>query len=524
MKSKKQVFKSMLQVLLFLFWLFFVWVGISAGEEIKIENMWDQVKNKISWVHFAWWGNDFWGMFIVTELKDLSPNHEDIQLYASDWTLKDKRLHCKKQLRWYYWNSVRWETLYPLDNDTFDYWKVNYPGSYDGLNVIWGFYTDCDWDVSSIYWQIQYNWSAHFMLQAWRQYDVSMNNVTWTSFAKNFQIYNNSKILWLIVDSTYWIGFVWWKVTRWWNNLVNALNTDTVNHIVTSITNTNINNTVGAEIIPLNGVIQTIIWILWNFNIMWQKDNNVKQDIKILQQQNNAVLWGENVVNVNTVINKARKNAARLCNWNWQNGDQTINDSEAGKVVCIKDGNVVINADLTLNTTRPTNIIVKWDNKKVIFKKTQSLGSWYVNVFLDNGYVLFDNSNDLLNSVGKNGKLHWPQVTSWFVFKWNIILNGLLAGTDGANITGYKHKLYIKGSLASLNSVWENGYRKDYLENDLLKSLYLENTMKINDVFRWRCLDIWVWTDWVNCSSTEDKYSLNAIIVQKEKYANPLIK
>ena len=513
--------RKILLKLVLLFWLLDTLISMSSAHyAVSLDNLWNTLKNKVEWINFAWWGNDFWGMFIVTELKDISSNPVNIDLSST------KRLNCKKQVIWYYWNSLRWWVIYPLDKQTLNYWKWVNTSYYNGLSMVGGFYTGCSWDVASIYGQIKYSSQniANYIIQAWRKYDVSTNNVSWTNFAENFQIYNDSKILWLIVDSTYWIGFVWWQVNNWWNNLVNTLNDGTINNVVTSITNTSINNTANADITPLNGSIQTIIWILWNFNIMCQKDNNVRQDIKILQKQNKAVLLWENVVNVNTVINKARKNAARLCNWNWQNGDQTINDSEAGKVVCIKDGNVVINADLTLNTTRPTNIIVKWDNKKVIFKKTQSLGSWYVNVFLDNGYVLFDNSNDLLNSVGKNGKLHWPQVTSWFVFKWNIILNGLLAGTDGANITGYKHKLYIKGSLASLNSVWENGYRKDYLENDLLKSLYLENTMKINDVFRWRCLDIWVWTDWVNCSSTEDKYSLNAIIVQKEKYANPLIK
>jgi len=398
--------------------------------------------------------------------------------------------------------------------------------------MTWGFYTACDWDVASIYGQIKYS-SPHiedyiedYIIQAWRQYDVSINNVTWTSFAKNFQIYNNSTILWFIVDSTYWIGFVWWKVTLWWTNLVNELNTDTVNHIVTSITNTKINTTVGGvDITPLNGAIQIIIWILWNFNIMWQKDNNVKQDIKILQKQNNAVLLWEKVINVNTVINRVRKNATKLCNGAWrdlQNTTGYIYNSDAWNTICLKNGNVIVSDDLT-ESTKPTNIIVKWDNKKVIFKQTQSWGSWYVNVFLDNGYVLFHNSARL-NLVGKNGSLNWPIVTSWFVFKWNIIVNGLIAGTDGTNITGYEHKLYIKGSLASLNTIWENKKRLNYLTWDLLNGMYKQNTMNLQKAFSWRCQDTWTGTDWVNCSSTEDKYSKQAIILQKGQYENLLVK
>jgi len=516
--------RKLLFKLVLIFWLLGSIISISnANYSVNLNGLWDVLKNKVEWLHFGWWGNNFWGMFFVTELKDISSSPVNIQLDAN------KRLNCKKQIEWYYWNSLRWGIIYPLDQQTLNYWKWVNSNYYSGLSMIWGFYTVCSWDTASIYWQIKYSSSkiADYTIQAWRKYDVVTNNVTWTDFAENFQIYNDSKILWLIVDSNYWIAFVWGRVSSWWDDLVNALNTDTVNHIVTSITNTNINNTVGATIKPMVGSLQAIMWILWNFNIMWQKDNNVKQDIKILQKQNKAVLWWENVANVNTVINKARKNVARLCNWAWGNSDLTIDNTNVSdyrwKTICVKNGNIVVNDDLTKNISKPTNIIVKWNNKKIIFKKTQSLGNAYVNVFLDDGYVLFDN-NASLNLVGENGNLNWA-VTSWFIFKWNIIANGLIAGADNTgHIKDYKHKLYINGSLASLNTVWENANRLKYLSWDLLQGIYKSNTMNLQKTFSWRCLDTSTGSDGVNCSSTADRYSTNAIIIQKEQYQNPLIK
>jgi len=253
--KRKLLFKLWL-----IFWLLTSIVSLSyANYSVQLNGLSDVLQNKISWIHFAGWGNDFWGMFIVTELKDISSNPESINL---GWNMVS---NCKKQLRWYYWNSLRWWILYPLDQQTLNYWKGINLSNYTDLQLVWGFYTACDWDVSSIYWEIKYSSPkiTDYTIQAGRQYDVSMNNVTWTNFTENFQIYNNSKILWLIVDSNYWIGFVWWKVNSLWNDLVYALNNHAINDVVTSITNTNINNTVGAEIIPLNGVIQTIIWILW---------------------------------------------------------------------------------------------------------------------------------------------------------------------------------------------------------------------------------------------------------------------
>ena len=199
--------RKLLFKLILIFWLLGSIIGISnANYAVNLNGLWDVLKNKVEWLYFSWWGNNFWGMFLVTDIENISPG---VNIYLN-W---NKRLNCKKQIEWYYWNSLRWWIIYPLDQQTLNYWKWVHLNYYNGLSMIWGFYTACDWDVASVYWQIKYSSSkiANYKIQAWRKYDIVTNNVIWTDFAENLQIHSDSKISWLIVDSTYWIAFLWWK-------------------------------------------------------------------------------------------------------------------------------------------------------------------------------------------------------------------------------------------------------------------------------------------------------------------------
>jgi hypothetical protein len=169
--------------------------------------------------------------------------------------------------------------------------------------------------------------------------------------------------------------------------------------------------------------------------------------------------------------------------------------------------------------------VVKWHNNKLILKSSQE-GDGYVNIFVDDGFVLFDNNIDLVNIDGNGNVVDNNGVTSWAVFNGNIVVNGLIGGSGESNITSFWHKLYIYGSLASLNTIWdENEGRLKYLNSLFgLEENTLKWLMDITKVFGWTCEDIWKWTDGVNCSNPNDKYAFNALVVIKKQLENVFTK
>jgi len=65
-KTKKMKSKLLFKLVL-MFWLLGLIVSMSnANYLVRLNWLSDVLKNKVEWIHFAWWGNDFWGMFIVT--------------------------------------------------------------------------------------------------------------------------------------------------------------------------------------------------------------------------------------------------------------------------------------------------------------------------------------------------------------------------------------------------------------------------------------------------------------------------
>ena len=86
-------------------------------------------------------------------------------------------------------------------------------------------------------------------------------------------------------------------------------------------------------------------------------------------------------------------------------------------------------------------------------------------------------------------------------------------------ISSFDHKTYIYGSIASLNTIWENLDRLKYIDNLWLDRNYAD----ITEIFNWQCM--WLtWTDGKSCWSADDKYGFNSIVVKKRQYKNDLLK
>ena len=515
MKTKTKIKLTLLWFGLFLTSL----RGISfASYDVEFNWLADIFKNKLVWVHFKWWGNDFGWMMFVTKLKDLNSS-EEISLSPSQ-----KISWCKKQLRWYYWSALWGWVIYPLDEQTLNFWKWVNSSFYNGLQIEGGLYTACDGDPTSIYWQIIYkkNWKIIFALNAGFKYDVEGNTINWSSgFANSFQIYD-WKTIGLIYDSRFGIGFVGGKVVTKWKDVVNYLNDHKVSKFVTNLTETAIENEVGANIIPIYWEwLDPQLAVRWLMNLYTSKfSNNQQLYTRLTTNKYKTVVLNWKILNISRVLNDARRKVEKICQWQWEEIDWSYNKiiwiESKWKTICLKwDGwEIIVNVDLT-DDGDVTNIFVKWQNNKVIIKKSQT-GPGYVNIFVDNWYVMFSNSINLLPINGEGNIDATNTVTSGAVFNGNVLVNWLVVWTDNDNLTWFKHKLYWWWSLASLNTVWENQSRQKYVGSFLWSEA--KNYVDITKVFKWQCLDDGKWTDWVNCSDPNDKYGFVSFIIQKANY------
>jgi len=313
---------------------------------------------------------------------------------------------------------------------------------------------------------------------------------------------------------------VWWNVNTKFEELVEALNDDTVSDVVTEIANKKIKNTVWSDVDTKYWLkTDSKVFINGFSNLGWLNNWSLAtKKFKLQARKHSKLLIDNKLLNISVVLNKLKKTSYKLCRWKWVNNISYINPWDT---ICFKwnDNKIIVNSNLT-SSWKVTNIIINWENNKLIFKKSQS-GPWYLNVFVDKGYVLFDN-NINLEKLDINGQVvQNNNVTKWAVFRWNIFVNWLIAWYDWSNISHFKHKMYIYGSVGSLNTIWKNQARERYVQNN---TYFNKEFVDVARVFNWFCTDTWIWVDWVDCSNTNDKYLFNSLIIQKVDYKKSLLK
>jgi len=503
--------------------IIFFGIGYTYSFNLNFLWLWDLFKRKIVWIHFKAGGNDFGWMFFVVSFKNINSSKESISNGIT------KKTNCAYKLKWYYYNSQHWQILYPLDEETLNYWQHISSNNYKNLKIEGGLYTLCDDNKDSIYWQIKYTKNSNkiFSLQAGFQYNYTGNSINYNKFANNLQtIYNDdtTNIVWLLYDSTYGIWFVWWKVNDWFVDIIDAMNRKPTKDIITKLWEYKIENIKNADINALYWIwIDTnlvVKWLMWLWSNTFNKSNIIKNFLNITKI-NNTVILKQSLLNIWIFLNKIRKNTDIICRWKWNKKiDITkITNSDSWKILCIKWDNLKteIQNDLTLNK-KVTNIIIKWKNNKLIIKRSQEW-PWHINVFISNGYIMFDNTIDLLsiNKMWIVDTTNW--ITSWAVFNGNIFINWLITWGSWDNISSFEHKMYIYGSVWSLNTVWENLGRVNYIKWLWLNEEYVD----IATTFKWQCM--WIdGIDGVSCGNSNNKYAFNSLIIQKKHLYNPLIK
>jgi len=186
-------------------------------------NMEGEFSERYSKIHFTAGGNNFWGIIFWSSLTSETVNISG--------TSSSNEITCNRKMRGLYYNSQRWERLWPLDEWTaIELW-------YDlqKLTIEGGLYTNCGGSSGQEfgiygYLRHKYNNGTWYELSAGVQYDAAKNIIFSDSdLHPTLQRLDNKYQLWLIYD--YNGGGIWvvgCEVILWFDDLVELVNDENI--------------------------------------------------------------------------------------------------------------------------------------------------------------------------------------------------------------------------------------------------------------------------------------------------------
>jgi len=345
------------------------WFHVDLQDEVIEAINQEAITKNIMPVHFADNWNDFWWFIYSAGWEDVEAADGVLHIWdhygvsvgfeGRDWYV------CKHRINWFYYNSERWERLFPIDEGTAARWRDL--GLQPWLTTSGWLYTECmsaelddalieckQWygadpdDLydegqcernardsfwfNGYYWMIthEYNWK-NFGLIFGAQYSV--DDSTWLSvndmwLGETFIRYENKYPVWLLYDYHGWVWFVGCEFTSDKTNglrkFVEMLNNwtslsqmfvETGNRSIEYIGGSGVALNCSGVGIAANSLIQVVVeWLVWigkesEWGIIWNQTNPKMQFFKSV-----------NVDNA-TLVNYARKKAETLCRWKWINGE-----------------------------------------------------------------------------------------------------------------------------------------------------------------------------------------------------------
>ncbi len=174
------------------------WADLSIHEDFFSGDLsWAQ--NNQAEIRYNFGGNNAIGRLFLLETID---NVQNIILSGDS-------ISCNKQIRWFFWNSSRWNRIRPLDAQTLQEFR-NLDSSYDWLTLSGGLFTDCDNGWSEyIYGAVKHSWLLeNFWIVAGVDYDFLGNSYN-HHFENNLSI-SPSELSWYWFDSYWGIGQLNW--------------------------------------------------------------------------------------------------------------------------------------------------------------------------------------------------------------------------------------------------------------------------------------------------------------------------
>lgn len=543
MKNKKNFVK--LWLFSFVAWAF----GISLSSAVSLKlDFWESgyksnflYTSHISPIHFADNGNDFWGFFYFSN-ENYTDESDFMEIDNANWEVKE----CQLRVKWFYYDSQRWERLWPLDESTKDAFSMS------DLEMTGGLYTTCfkEWynDIAEICkWDTNpdkcieekkkeyvddlwyYGYISHeykgqtFGLMAWVRYltgddwiGVKENSELSPTFQRHWTI-----PVWFVYDYNGWVGFVWCEVK--------SNNQDTLNWLVENTSNwewiAEFFDLIDSEQKPylelkdplhknnldcknVWTVENSLIWLLIEWLVGMSKWTNSSFEWSFSTDK--MQLFSSASVNNAKLINYARKNAESLCRWKWKTSQKDIwTDS----VVCLNINNATIDASdpkykwKTLIVKWWANVSVKpnyWPSYRYdIFVDWWNLliyENWATSYLIDRSWFPSQMSdiqsfNDSVATQWSN--YNWEKVSVASVLEGNFVINWHILWYPSTETLSKKYFIYWK--LSSLDTV-----------DDLEK------------VFTWRCNGS-MWTDWNYCPHIWNYWQAWLTVIDQD-YDSPLLK
>ena len=562
---------------LWIFTLLFLWLEVSYTFATQLNIFWldfaSLAGKSITRIYYWDNWNDFWWAWMLTSLEDL----EDGWFEVKAWT--DIYL-CEQLVRWRYYNTERWERLWPLDEKTWNWawWEIDWLTTEGGIYTscrresLWGVdydtamwmsicweweadgcikicsdeeITDCaycdEWeDVNdcksryideqykvsdSFYWMLTHKYKEkEFTLIAWVNYDetarprvkIKSGSNLWETLVS----IDNSNPVWFVYDYNWWIWFSSCKA-----------NSESIRWIIAKLNNWSwMNemfelswNTIIYTWTDLHGITcwDDALWLRWS--VLWLVVEWLvwrSRDDLWAQSANDPKMQYFSSVNVNnaTLINFTKQKAENLCRWKWQTSRTPIQD-----ITCIDAW--LLSDPIEAAWFEGKTLIVK--NGNVIVKPVLDKNStWYYDIFINWGNLLIEENPDAKYVFTNDGHLSETSLESFASLVWTAYASGL----------NYTWKDVSVASLLRWNfivwwkvlSVEEWGLNNKYF-------IYWKFTSKdgysgLRDVFLRTCEDNRSSDDtycpyclWENCPETSQNYYTDApLIVIDHNYDSPL--
>lgn len=470
-------------------------------------------------VHFSASWNDFLWTLLIDSIEILST----WQVITLSWVSKT----CNKQLHWLYYNSARWNRVWPLDQSALDQLKEINPNYSGNLTVKGWLFTECtNSDTWSIFGYVEHVWTKNwhtmdYYLMAWVWLDYATNKYK-KVFANNIQVFDVTQgisFLWFIRDNYGWIWLAWWpsSLEYWTDNLINFLNwTGTIKTAFTyswnSITSNNRNlidwRKFKLEYLELGGT--NFFWNLFVRGTVWISNSYKDTNTISTTTQSEALLFNLSDTNVSTLVNTARQKASTLCRdrWTWSS---ILPASSNASILCYKNTNLTI--DMVADKNKYWNKTIVLNSGNVFLKKSMESDFNSLELFLDKWILLLEKPVLNLESFNQNWYVDGAANFKANFLKWVFIVNWLIIWTwvGGNNI--FPHKLLIHGKVTSLNSPEPTQKRKDQVFN-LLWAWY-EDLIDLDNIFTWTCSYGWTGSDATRCEWTWDAVTKPFVLIDK---------
>jgi hypothetical protein len=478
-------------------------------------NFFESLLDKFNSVHFNTPWNDFiWTLFITNSV-----------FQKQKITLNWDSISCNNLFQWYYYNSQRWDRVWPLDNWTLSLLKT-VDNSYQNLSVTWWFHTFCSWDEHWIYGQITYDrsWTKSYLI-AWTQLDY-LSNTYKPYLAKSFQRFNWLVPLGYIWDSVWWIWFVGWMIS-WSNNLIDLLNSwslsdkwNSINElfIVTWDKILSMDTSKYSFLWDIDTSLQTQNALLWWLCIQGMASLSCNDKIQS-NLQINSYINNSNFISIWDVLNSSRQKYLKACS-SYKNLDtNSLPWSQTSKdpYLCYIYTNYDTWKTLTIDLSNPD----LYRNKYIVVKNTDiklinsmNSASPNIEIFVDNWNILLSNVVSNMQSFDWSWYVNTIWLSSWVLLKWNIYVNWLILWEKYWVVTWYNHKLYFFWKIASLNTPCDDSSRQRQVSN-MFGGINYSNFVNLQNVFVRTCNSVWIWSDGTSCWYISDNYAFCSIITKK---------